>query len=46
MNNILKILKYAGVLLIVVECIKSAVTKVSEQYPELLESKKTSDVNQ
>lgn len=44
MKNLLKILKYAGVVIILLEAIKTVVKKVSEDYPELLESKPIKNV--
>lgn len=39
MKSILKALKYIGVVIIILECVRSAFSKVSEQYPELLDQK-------
>ncbi|MBO9731163.1 MAG: hypothetical protein J7623_21170 [Chitinophaga sp.] len=42
MKSLLKALKYAGVVIIILEAVKTVVTKVSEDYPELLGSSKPS----
>ncbi|PSL43410.1 hypothetical protein CLV51_10899 [Chitinophaga niastensis] len=46
MKGIFKVLKYAGVIIIVLEAVKTVMTKVSENYPELLETKEKQDVKQ
>ena len=38
MKSLLRLLKYAGVAVIVIEAVKTVVTKVSEDYPELFET--------
>ncbi|MFB6458024.1 hypothetical protein ACE38W_22320 [Chitinophaga sp. Hz27] len=37
MKSLLRLLKYAGVAVIVLEAVKTVVTKVSDDYPELFE---------
>ncbi|SEW50644.1 hypothetical protein SAMN04488122_3905 [Chitinophaga arvensicola] len=39
MKSVFKLLKYAGVIIIVLEAVKTVMTKVSTEYPELMESK-------
>lgn len=39
MKGIFRALKYVGVIIIILECVRSAFSKVSEQYPELIDQK-------
>ncbi len=39
MKSLLRLLKYAGVAVIVLEAVKTVVTKVADDYPELFETK-------